>query len=197
MPRIETSALAQLFHDARTHRAWRPEPVEDATLRALWDLAELGPTAMNAVPMRAVFVRSPAAKARLKPCLDAGNVDRTMAAPATALLAYDVAFHEKLGKLVPGRDVSGAFAGPDKAAAALETARTNAWLQAGYFILAARALGLDCGPMGGFDAARTDEAFLAGSPWRSFLLVNLGHGDPAQLRPRAPRLAFDEAARVE
>jgi 3-hydroxypropanoate dehydrogenase len=197
MPRIDPSALAQLFTDARTHRAWRPGAVDDATLRELWDLTDLGPTSMNVVPMRAVFVRSPEAKARLKPCLDAGNVDKTMAAPVTAVLAFDAAFYEKLGKLVPGRDVSGYFAGPEKAAAADEAARTNAWLQAGYFILAARALGLDCGPMGGFDKARTDAAFLAGSSWRSFLLVNLGHGDPAPLWPRAPRLSFDEAARVE
>jgi 3-hydroxypropanoate dehydrogenase len=192
MSSINDPALDQLFRTARTHRTWTSDPVPDAILQELWQLASLGPTAMNTCPLRAVFVRSAEAKQRLVRCVDAGNAEKTATAPVTTILAYDVAFHRQMGTLAPGRDLSTAF--PDEAAS-LETARTNALLQAGYFLMAARALGLDCGPMGGFNPTAVDAAFLAGSSWRSFLLCNLGHGDASQLWPRAPRLAFGEGAR--
>lgn len=195
MPQLDAAALATLFHDARTHRAWTGEPVDDATLRELWRLTALGPTAMNTVPLRVAFVKSAAAKERLKPCLDAGNVEKTMTAPVTAILAVDLDFPSKLGVLSPHRDLSGVFAG--KEAMVLDTATTNGWLEAGYFLMAARALGLDGGPMGGFDKAKVDAAFLSGTAWKSFLLVNLGHGDGSKLFPRAPRLSFEQAARIE
>ena len=196
MPRIETSALAQLFHDARTHRAWRAEAVDDATLRELWDLTSLGPTAMNTVPLRAVFVRSQAAKARLKPCLDAGNVDKTMAAPVTAIIAGDTNFHEQMATLAPhAPGMKDYFAGmPAEGRAAIASQGSS--LQGAYFIVAARALGLDCGPMGGFNRDGVDAEFLAETQWKSNFLINLGHGDPAGVHPRAPRLDFSFATRI-
>jgi len=194
--RLNDASLDQLFRTARTHRAFLPREVEDETLRELWSLVSLAPTALNSVPLRVVFVRSPEAKERLLGCVDAGNVDKTKSAPVTAILAFDLAFHEKLPMLAPGRDLASMFQGPDKADAARETAMFNAQLQAGLFFAAARALGLDVGPMGGFDKRQVDERFLSGSDWRSFLLVNLGYGDPSVLRPRAPRLAFETSARI-
>lgn len=185
-----------LLGDARTHRAWHDRPVDAATLQRLYDLLKLAPTAMNNQPLRIVFVQSAAAKERLRPALDAGNVAKTMSAPVTAILAFDGAFASHLGKLAPHAPQAAAAAAAEPLADREATARTNALLQAGYFILTARGLGLDCGPMGGFDAAAVDAAFLAGTPWRAMLLVNLGHGDASQLYPRAPRLDFDEACRI-
>lgn len=193
---LSESALAQLFLDARTHRVWHPRPVEDETLHTLHELVQRGPTAVNSVPMRVVFVKSEAAKAKLIPTLDAGNVEKTRTAPVTALIAYDVDFHELLPKLAPGRDMRSIFANQSVEERAASAAM-NATLQTAYLILAARALGLDCGPMSGFDRAKADAAFFAGTSWRAHLLVNLGHGDGRTLFPRAPRLSFDEACRIE
>jgi 3-hydroxypropanoate dehydrogenase len=193
MAPLSTDALSQLFLDARTHRAWKPEPVDDALLEQLWTLTQLGPTASNAVPFRVLFVKSPEAKAKLLPAMDAGNVERTRLAPVNAVLAFDLAFTARMAVQNPGKDVSWALNNP---ALAERMAHDNGWLQAGYFILAARALGLDCGPMGGFNAGAVDAAFLAGTQWRSFLVVNLGHGDGSGLFPRAPRVPFADGARV-
>lgn len=194
---LRAEDLDSLFLTARTYNAFRDLPVDDALLREIYDLARLGPTAMNSTPARFVFVKSPEAKERLRPTLAAGNLDKTMKAPVTAIVAYDEAFHEQMPKLFPAR--AGAremFAGmpADKRDFML---LQNGSLQAAYFILAARARGLDCGPMGGFDRAAVDRAFFAGTTWRSILLVNLGYGDPAGLHPRNPRLGFEEACRIE
>lgn len=193
--RLPDDALDQLFRTARTHRAWSGQPVSDATLRAVYDLMKFGPTSSNSSPGRIVFVRSAAAKEKLRPALDAGNVDKTMAAPATAIVAYDLQFYARMSVLSPNTDIKTTFV--DDPDMALETARRNGTLQGGYLIVAARALGLDCGPMSGFDNAKVDAAFFPGGTIRSNFLCNLGHGDPEKLRPRAPRLAFDEACRIE
>ena len=192
---LPDAALDQIFRTARTCRAWRDEPVSDEALRALYDLMKWGPTSSNSSPARIVFVRSRAAKERLRPALDAGNVDRTMAAPATAIVAYDLEFHKRMGELSPSTDVQSTFIEhPD---VTLATAIRNGTLQGGYLILAARALGLDCGPMSGFDNASVDAAFFSGGTVKSNFLCNLGYGNPEKLRPRAARLAFDEACRIE
>jgi len=193
--RLDAAALDQIFRTARTHRVWTDEPVADETLQALYDLMKWGPTSGNCCPARIVFVKSGDAKERLKPALDAGNVAQTMAAPVTAIVAFDLEFYEQLPKLVPHRDARTPFIG--KPELIRTTALQSGTLQGAYLIVAARALGLDCGPMGGFDAARVDRAFFAEGKVKSNFLCNLGHGDPAKLHPRAPRLAFDEACRIE
>jgi 3-hydroxypropanoate dehydrogenase len=192
---LPDAALDRLFRTARTYRAWRDQPVSDDTLRAVYDLMKWGPTSSNSSPARIVFVKSLAAKERLKPALDAGNVGKTMAAPVTAIVAYDLEFYTRMAVLSPGTDVQSTFVEhPD---VTLETAMRNGSLQGGYLILAARAMGLDCGPMSGFDNARVDAAFFPDGTVRSNFLCNLGYGNPEKLRPRAPRLAFDEACRIE
>ena len=192
---IADTALDQLFRTARTYNRFSGE-IDDATLRQLYDLVKFGPTAANACPARFVFVKSDEAKARLAPALDAGNRDKTLAAPVVVIVGYDMAFYDKLPVLFPHTDARSWFAG--KPEAALETvALRNGSLQGAYLILAARALGLDCGPMSGFDNAKVDEAFFAGTSIRSNFLVNLGKGDAASIFPRSPRLGFDEAARIE
>jgi 3-hydroxypropanoate dehydrogenase len=193
---VSDDALDLIYRNARTHSAWRDEPVDDAVLRRVYDLAKMGPTSANMCPMRIVFVRSPAAKEKLKPALDAGNVAKTMAAPVTAIIAMDVHFYEWLPRLFPHADAKAWF--KDLPEPVLEsTALRNSSLQGAYFLLAARALGLDCGPMSGFDNAEVDAAFFAGTTVKSNFLCNLGHGDPAKLHPRNPRPTFDEACRVE
>lgn len=192
---LSDSALDQLFRTARTHNAWQPKPVDDALLRQLVELTLWGPTSANASPARFVFVTSPEAKAKLKPALAEGNVDKTMAAPVTAIVGMDMAFYEQLPKLFPHADARSWFAGNDALIEA--TAFRNASLQGAYLILAARALGLDAGPMSGFDAGKVEAAFFAGTQVKANFLVNLGYGDPAGLFPRSPRFAFDEAARIE
>jgi 3-hydroxypropanoate dehydrogenase len=191
---IEASALDALFRDARTHYAWTDQPVTEEDLRAVFDLMKWGPTSANCSPARFVFVRSPEAKERLRPALSAGNTAKTMAAPVTAIVAYDPHFYDRLPLLYARRDARAWFAGNEALAA--ETAFRNSSLQGAYFIIAARALGLDCGPMSGFDRDKVDAAFLAGHGWRSNFLINLGHGDPAGLRPRDARLSFEEACVV-
>jgi 3-hydroxypropanoate dehydrogenase len=194
---ISDAALDVIFRQARTHSAWLAKPVGDDLLRAVYDLAKLGPTSANTMPMRIVFVKSPAAKQRLKPALQGGNVEKTMAAPVTAIFADDLRFYEYIPRLFPAapafRDL---FTGPENAERAKIHAFRNATLQAAYFIIAARALGLDCGPMSGFDNAKVDAEFLSGYGWRSNFLVNIGHGDPEGLFNRSPRLDFDEACKL-
>ena len=192
---LADTAIDQLFRTARTYNRFSGE-IDDATLRQLYDLVKFGPTAANACPARFVFVKSAEAKARLAPALDEGNRDKTLAAPVVVIVGYDMAFYDKLPVLFPHTDARSWFAG--KPEAALETvALRNGSLQGAYLILAARALGLDCGPMSGFDNAKVDEAFFKGTSIRSNFLVNLGKGDAASIFPRSPRLGFDEAARIE
>ena len=187
--------LDLIFRCARTHNVWLDQPVEDALLQQVYDLAKMGPTSANMCPMRIVFVKSREAKEKLKPALDAGNVDKTMKAPVTAIIGMDIRFYEKLPKLFPHADAKSWF--KDLPENALEyIALRNGSLQGAYFMLAARALGLDCGPMSGFDNAKVDEAFFAGTTIKSNFLCNLGHGDPSKLYPRSPRLGFEEACKV-
>lgn len=191
---LSDAGMDLIFREGRTHSAWRDQAVSDVLLEAVYDLAKMGPTSANCSPMRAVYVRSPEAKARLKPALSEGNVEKTMAAPATAIIAYDLEFHEQLPKLFPHADARSWFTG--KADHIRETAFRNGSLQGAYFILAARSLGLDCGPMSGFDNALVDQAFFPDGKVKSNFLCNLGYGDPDKLHPRSPRLAFDEACQV-
>jgi 3-hydroxypropanoate dehydrogenase len=195
---LPDGSLDILFRAARTHRAWEEKPVSDTLLQAVWELAKMGPTSANCSPARVVFVKSREAKARLRPCLSRGNVEQTMAAPVTAILAYDLAFPDLLPRLYPQEDARSWFVGNAKLIA--ETAFRNGTLQGGYLILAARALGLDCGPMSGFDNAKLDAEFFPGSTVRSNFLCNIGYADPdgkpKKLQPRDPRLAFDEACRI-
>jgi len=194
MPVLDASALDQLFRNARTHNVWLPTPVGDDELRAIYELMKWAPTSANCSPARIVFVRSQEAKARLEPALSPGNREKTMAAPVTAIIGYDLAFYDKLPQLFPHTDARSWFAG--KPALIETTAFRNGSLQGAYFILAARAVGLDCGPMSGFDNARVDAEFFAGTAIRSNFLCSLGHGDPAKLFARSPRLAFDDACRI-
>jgi len=193
MTQANAQALDLIFREARTYPAWQDKPVEDALLQQVYDLAKWAPTSANCCPLRVVFVKSPEAKAKLKPAIAAGNLDKTMAAPVTAILAYDLEFYTKMDRLWPhggGKMYEGK---PDLA---LTAAFRNGSLQAAYFMLAARSLGLDCGPMSGFDNAKTDEAFFAGTPIKSNFLCNLGYGDASKLHPRGPRLEFAEVAKI-
>jgi 3-hydroxypropanoate dehydrogenase len=185
-----------VFLQAHTANAFTAEPVADATLHALYDLCKFGPTSMNCQPLRLVFVRSAEAKALLKPALSPGNVDKTMAAPVTAILAIDSAFHEHLPTQFPSGGAGAAQRFADNPAMAAEVGRVSGMLQGGYLILAARMLGLGAGPMGGFAPAAVDAAFFPDGRFKSYLLVNLGYADPAGNRPRGPRLDFDTAARI-
>lgn len=192
--RLPDESFAQLFHEARTHNAWHDKDVPDALLRELVSLVLLGPTSANCSPARFVFVKSPEAKARLKPFLSEGNREKTMQAPVCAIIAHDLDFHDHLPGLFPHTDAKSWFTGnPQKIA---ETAFRNGTLQGAYLIMAARALGLDCGPMSGFDPAGVDEAFFAGTNVKSNFLCNLGYGDSDALRPRLPRFDFDQVARI-
>jgi 3-hydroxypropanoate dehydrogenase len=188
---ISQEALDQLFREARTHGAWLPEPVPVELLRKVYELACLGPTSANGSPARFVFLTTPGAKALLKPALAPGNVDKTMAAPVTVIIAWDTEFHEHLPRLFPQADMRSYFVGNKPLTE--ENAFRNSSLQAAYFILAARALGLDCGPMSGFDVAKLNAAFFPDGKWKVNLLCNLGYGDPSKLHPRNPRLNFEEA----
>jgi 3-hydroxypropanoate dehydrogenase len=189
---ISQEAFDQLFREARTHSTWLPEPVPVELLRKAYELARLGPTSANGSPARFVFLTTPGAKLLLKPVLAPGNVDKTMAAPVTVIIAWDTEFHEHLPRLFPHADVRSYFVGNKPLIE--ETALRNSSLQAAYFILAARALGLDCGPMSGFDADKLNAAFFPDGKWKVNLLCNLGYGDPTKLQPRNPRLNFEEAS---
>lgn len=192
------NVLDTLFRSARSHNSWLNRPVDESTLLALYDLVKWGPTSANCCPMRLVFVRSDEGRARLRPWLSPGNVDKVMGAPVTAILGYDLAFHEQLPRLFPHRpELRASFEGPKNTHHAEQTAFRNGCLQAGYFILAARALGLDCGPMSGFDMEGVDKAFWAGTTVRTNILCNLGYGNPEKLFGRLPRLDFNEVCRFD
>jgi 3-hydroxypropanoate dehydrogenase len=192
--RLDAAALAQIFLDARTHNGWRAIDVPDALLRDAVDISRWGPTSANCCPLRIVFVRSAEAKAKLVPALLEGNRAKTLAAPVTAVLGYDLAFHDHLPRLYPATDARAWFVGNEPLIE--ETAFRNGTLQAAYFLIALRALGLDAGPMSGFDKAMVDAAFFAGTSVRSNFLVNIGYGDAEKLYPRGPRFEFDEIARI-
>ena len=193
---LSDTALDQLFREARTFNAWLPKDVSDEQLHRLYELAKFGPTSANASPMRLVFVKSKAAKEKLSPFMSEGNRAKTMAAPVTAIVATDHEFYEKLPQLFPHADARSWFVGNQPLIDT--TAFRNATLQGAYVILAARAIGLDCGPMSGFDNAGVDAAFFAGTQVRSNFMINIGYGDASRdLFPRSPRLAFDEACRIE
>lgn len=193
---LDDAALDLLFREARTQNKWQDRPVPDAKLREIYDLMKMAPTSANASPARFVFVRTPEGKAKLKPALSSGNMEKTMTAPVVVIIAHDLHFHDHLPKLFPhAPDAKSWFTG--SAEFAERTAFRNGSLQGAYMILAARAVGLDCGPMSGFDNAKVDEAFFAGSSWKSNFLLNLGHGDASGLFPRSPRLDIEEAARFE
>ncbi|GLQ91791.1 malonic semialdehyde reductase [Dyella acidisoli] len=189
-------ALDQLFRTARTYNAFLPKEVTDEQLHALYELAKFGPTSANSSPMRLVFVKSAVAKQKLEPFLSEGNRAKTMAAPVTAIVATDHAFYEYLPKLFPHADARSWFVGNQPHIDT--TAFRNATLQGAYVIIAARALGLDCGPMSGFNNAGVDQAFFAGTTIKSNFLINIGYGDASRdLFPRSPRFSFDEVCRVE
>jgi 3-hydroxypropanoate dehydrogenase len=192
--RISAESLDQLFRQARTHWVWRPEPVPIELLKEVYALASLGPTSANSSPARFVFITTPEAKERLRPSLSSSNVEKTMAAPVTVIVAWDTEFYEKLPQLFPARDMRSIFAG--NPAVIHETAFRNGTLQGAYLMLAARALGLDCGPMSGFDQQKVNAEFFPDGKWKANFLINLGYGDPGKLFPRNPRLGFDEACRV-
>jgi 3-hydroxypropanoate dehydrogenase len=192
---LSEEGLELIFRAARTHSAWLDKPVDDELLRRVYDLAKMGPTSANMCPLRIVFVKSREAKEKLRPCLDAGNVDKTMKAPVTALLGMDVRFYEEMPKLFPHADAKAWF--KDLPENVLEyIALRNSSLQGAYFMLAARSLGLDCGPMSGFNNAKADAAFFAGTTVKSNFLCNLGHGDASKLYPRSPRLSVEEVCRI-
>ena len=193
MPQVDDSALDILFRQARTHRSFLPKPVPDELIYQLYDLFKLGPTSGNGCPARVVFVKTPEAKARLLPALAPGNVEKSRSAPVVAIVAYDLEFYLKLPVLNPHIPID-TFAG--KPALIEETAFRNGSLQGAYLILAARALGLDCGPMSGFDADKMNAEFFPDGKWKANFVCNLGYGDPAKLFPRLPRLKFEEACRI-
>jgi len=187
-------ALDALFLTARTQNKWLPGAIEDETLARLYDLLKMAPTSANCSPARFVFVKSPEAKQKLAPALSGNNHDKTMSAPVTAIVATDKLFYDQLPKLFPYADAKSWFT--SSPAVAEETAFRNSTLQGAYLILAARSLGLDTGPMSGFDKAKVDEAFFAGTSWTANFLINLGYGDPTGVFARSPRLSFDEACRI-
>lgn len=194
MASLSNSALDQLFVTARTYNQFHDQPVTPDLLRQLWDLARLGPTSANCSPLRVVFITSAEGKERLRPALSAGNVDKTMAAPVTAIFAQDMQFYDRLPELFPHVDARPWFTGsPERIE---ENAFRNSSLQAAYVILAARALGLDCGPMSGFDPAALDAEFFPDGRYKSNFLCNLGYGKADELKPRLPRLTFDDACQI-
>ncbi|MFY9703265.1 MAG: malonic semialdehyde reductase [Terriglobales bacterium] len=192
--KTSNDALDQIFRQGRTYSAWLPKRVPVEMLREAYELARMGPTSANSNPARFVFLESEGAKARLLPALAPLNVEKTKAAPVTVIVAWDTEFYEKLPQLFPHADMRSHFVG--KQAVIDETAFRNGSLQGAYFILAARALGLDCGPMSGFDAAKVNAEFFPDGKWKANFLCNLGYGDKSKLYPRNPRLEFEEACRV-
>jgi 3-hydroxypropanoate dehydrogenase len=191
---LSPAALDQLFRAARTQNKWKETPVSDETIHSLYDVLKWGPTSANSSPARFLFLRSPEAKAKLKEALSPGNVEKTMTAPVTVIVAHDPKFYELLPKLFPHADAKSWFAG--NWSLADTTAMRNGTLQGAYLMIAARALGLDVGAMSGFDNMKVDDLFFADTGWKSNFLVNIGHGDPAGLFDRSPRLDFDEAAKI-
>jgi 3-hydroxypropanoate dehydrogenase len=194
MAQISQDSLNQIFHNARTHNAWQDKPVTDEILHQIYDSMKWGPTSANTSPGRIVFVQSAAAKEKLLGCVAPGNLEKVKAAPVTAIIAEDMEFYEKLPKLFPQTDAKSWFTGNKDLIE--KTAFRNSTLQGAYFLIAARAHGLDCGPMSGFDNAKLDAAFFSGTTWRSNFICNLGYGDHAKLFPRNPRLSFEEACKI-
>jgi len=191
---LDDAALDLILRSARSQNAWQDKPVSDEQLRALYDLFKWGPTTGNSSPARILFLRTREAKQRLAPALVPSNVDKTLTAPVVAVIGHDLTFYEWLPRLYPvSPKMREVYAAPDKKALAETTALRNGSLQGAYLIIAARALGLDCGPMSGFDNGKVDEAFFKDTPIRSNFLCGLGHGDPAKLKPRGPKLSFEEA----
>jgi 3-hydroxypropanoate dehydrogenase len=191
---VSNDCINQIFREARTHNEWLPQPVSPELLRRVYELAALGPTSANSSPARYLFLTTLKAKERLRPALAPANIEKTVAAPVTVIIAWDTEFYEKLPKLFPHKDMRSVFLSVPGLAEA--TAFRNGSLQGAYFILAARALGLDCGPMSGFDAAKVDAEFFPDGKWKSNFLCNLGHGDGTKLYPRNPRLSFEEARAI-
>lgn len=191
---LNDAALDTLFYAARTHNGWQDREVTNAQLEHLFDLLKWGPTAANGAPARLVFVKSPEARAKLAACVSAGNAAKVAQAPVTVIVGMDMEFHEKLPQLSPAVDARAWFVGND--ALIDSTAFRNSSLQGGYLILAARAIGLDCGPMSGFDEAKVNETFFAGTSVKANFICSIGYGEPAKLRPRAPRLSFAEACKI-
>jgi 3-hydroxypropanoate dehydrogenase len=191
---LAKESLNQLFTEARTHHAWQDKPVSDEQLKSLYELTKWGPTAVNAVPMRILFLKSKEAKEKLVPALMGSNVEQVRTASVTAIIAFDEKFHDQLPKLFPAFDARPMYTSNPELAH--ETAFRNGSLQGGYFMIAARALGLDVGPMSGFDNAKVDESFFKGTTWRSNFLCNLGYGVAEKLYPRGHRLSFEEAAKI-
>ncbi len=191
---LNQDALDQLFIEARTHNGWQDKPVPENLLRQIWDLTKMGPTSANCSPARIVFVVSAEGRERLRPCLMEGNVDKTMTAPVTAIIGNDMKFYDRLPELFPHTDARAWFEGNDDLIRV--TAFRNSTLQGAYFIIAARALGLDCGPMSGFDEDAVDETFFAGTDVKSNFLCNIGYATGEGLFPRSPRLDFDDACSI-
>jgi 3-hydroxypropanoate dehydrogenase len=187
-------SLAELFTDARTHHVWQRKDVSDELLMQMFDLAKWAPTSVNSLPARFLFVKSQAAKAKLIPALAESNVPQVAQAPVTVIVAYDERFFDELPTLFPAFDAKSMFA--SNPALSEQTAFRNGSLQGAYFMLAARALGLDVGPMSGFDNAKVDEAFFKGTSWKSNFLCNVGYGDAEKLFPRGPRLSFEQACKI-
>lgn len=195
MSELTAAALDTLFLSARTQNKWAPGDISDETLVRLYDLVKMGPTSANCSPARFVFVKSADAKEKLRPALSKGNLEKTMTAPVTVIVASDALFYDQLPKLFPHADAKSWFT--SSPAKAQETAFRNGTLQGAYLVMAARALGLDCGAMSGFEPKLVDEAFFAGTSWTVNFLVNLGHGDPSGVFGRLPRLDFSEACRID
>ena len=191
---INDEAMDLIFREARTRNGWNERSVSRPLMQAVYDLMKWGATSANCSPARFIFVTSPEAKERLRPLLSGNNAAKTMAAPCCVIIAHDMAFYEKLPELFPHTDARSWFVGND--ALIEETAFRNGTLQGAYFMIAARGLGLDCGPMSGFDKAGVDEAFLSGTTWKSNFLCNIGYGTDENLFPRSPRLSFDDACRI-
>ena len=196
MTQADEKTLGLMFLSARTHNGWLDKQVDDALLQSAYDLAKWGATATNSCPLRIVFVKSAEAKEKLKPCLAPGNVEKTMTAPVTAIFANDMEFYEKLPVLSPKNNARSWFLGEGKEKLVESTAFRNGTLQAAYFMLAARAVGLDCAPMSGFDNAKVDAAFFAGTPLKSNFICALGYGDESKLYPRGARLEFAEVCKI-
>ena len=192
---LDDRGLDLIFREARTQNSWTPEPIPEEMLRRIYDLAKFGPTTANSTPARFVFVMSKEGKEKLRPCLSAGNLEKTLAAPVTAIVAYDTRFYELLPELFPHDQTARSwFEGKD--AHIIETALRNSALQGAYFMIAARSLGLDCGPMSGFDQARLNAAFFPDGRFKSNFLCNLAYGDDRKIFPRNPRLSFERACLI-
>lgn len=193
--RLNDNALDTLFLEARSFNAWQDKDVSNELLRELYDLMKMGPTSANSCPARVVFVKGDEAKARLKSCLNEGNIDKSMTAPVVAVIGMDLRFYEKLDQLFPHTDARSWFEGNE--AKISENAWRNSSLQSAYLMLAARSLGLDCGPMTGMDFEKMDQTFFAGTDIKTNMICALGYGDRDKLYPRGPRLSFEEACRIE